>query len=496
MSIRTKSSANPILLIARDWIQYVPTSVIPAFLALVASAIFTRMFPPRVYGLYSLTIAISIPVINGFSQPLSQPVGRFYYEYSSSRQMNTFFEVVSTLVFRIMAILVPVDALLGLWLAYSNRITPSLTAALMIFIVLQVMSAALMPIILSSFQTRHYQMIILGTTFLGVALPVALTMLLGHHISLLLWGNVIGSCLFLPLIVRWSQMRFSWRRKNTDHDYAVVLRRFLGYGLPFVPWFVAESMLYTGDRYILDWFHGPAMVAVYSVNYAMAQQVMGLLSGPFMTALWPRIMQQWSASGIEATRALLRHTTNIYLVAAGLVVGLIFVDGHAVMTILVGKQYVSGSILIEIIAIGRAIKGSSTIGHKTLELTERNRLMMWDAVLAAAINIGLNVWWIPHYGMVGASIAMTLSYLVYIGLIWYQSQTRLSWDISLKSLVVIISVTTSSVLVVHTVLMSCTAILQIPLATALFMILYGSAIILWQRGKVKLLKELLERGNS
>ena len=491
--VTIKNSTNPLFLIAKDWLQYLPTSIAPAIVTLIAAAIFTRMFPPHVYGLFSLAIAISIPITNAFSQPLSQPIGRFYYEYSSKGQIQVFRQTVSILMFRVMLILLPADALLGFWLIRSHRETPSVAAALVVFIFLQVMTAALMPMILSSFQTRHYQVIIIVTTFLGVAVSLGFTTLFGRDISFLLWGNVVGSLVFLPIIYRWSTMRMSWPALKGNNEILLIVRRFLHYGLPFIPWFVSSSMLSIGDRYVLEWFHGPTSVAVYSVSYAMAQQAIGLLAGPFMTALWPRIMQQWSTDDVDATRKLLRHVTTIYCIVGGLVVGLLFVDGHALMSILVGKQYVRGFIIIGPVAVGRAIWGSSIIGHKTMELTERNSLMAWDAVLAAILNILLNVWWVPRYGMLGASIATICGYMVYTGLIWYQSRSQLSWDISFNVVSMVVIFTLASVIIVGKVIVAHGALLNLLLSTALFVILYGAGITAWNRRNLGSIKTLFAR---
>ena len=491
----TKNDSNNTLwLVAKDWIQYLPTAIIPAILMIIASAIFTRMFPPHIYGLYSLALAISLPIINAFSQPLSQPIGRFYYEYSSKGQIHILWQAMSILMFRVMVILLPVDTILGFWLIRSHREPISMTSALLIFIILQVLTASLMPTILSSFQTRHYQIIILATTFLGVALSIGFTTLGGPDISFLLWANVLASLIFLPIIYRWSKMHMSWPLFYKNEERVLALRRFLRYGLPFIPWFVAESMLSIGDRYVLEWFHGPTSVAVYSVNYALAQQAVGLLAGPFMTALWPRIMQQWSKDGVEATRTALRNVTNIYCIVGGLVVGLLFVDGHSLMSILVGRQYVRGFIIIGPVAVGRAIWGSSIIGHKTMELTERNSLMTWDAVIAAILNILLNIWWVPRYGMLGSSIATIISYLVYTAMIWYQSRSQLPWDISLNVVIVVMALTFVSTIIVDKITFEGIAIVHLLLSTIMFLVLYGTGLIVWKRKHLKLIKNFLAQG--
>ncbi|AUW94369.1 MAG: polysaccharide biosynthesis C-terminal domain-containing protein [Sulfobacillus thermotolerans] len=479
--------------IAKDWVRYIPTSIIPAVFAVIASAIFTRMFPPKVYGLYSLALALSVPFINVFSQPISQPIGRFYYEYRASNQLDAFYHTAGVLLFRALIILLSVELIAGFVLSLMDMKDVGLIIALMLYIPLQLLMSATHPILVASFQTRHYQIVRLSTTFLSVVLPLGLIALFGRHISFILWGNVLGLSAFLPIVLKWTGMHLNI--KVDKYSLTIVqstLKRFLHYGLPFIPWFLADSTLSICDRYILAWMHGPATVAIYAISYALAQQGVGLISGPFITASWPRILEHWKTDGRESTIKFLRNLTSIYFMLSGLVVGLLFVISKPLMEILVAKAYVSGHVIIGPVAIGVALWGVSMIGHKSMELTERNSLMVWDAGIAAILNILLNLWWVPHYGITGAAYATMVSYFIYTAFIWFQSHKGLTWQVPFPTLVFLLVLSSVGWEVTHAVTLALSSPFESLIASSIvYTGLYGTGLWLWLKSGARLLTTVL-----
>ena len=245
-------------------------------------------------------------------------------------------------------------------------------------------------------------------------------------------GSTVTSAALLPWLVKRSGMWELTKDLNplANPEIQHTIARFARYGLPFTLWFLSASLLSVGDRYILEWLRGPSAVGIYNVNYSLAQQSLAMLSGPFITAIWPRIMKVWTTNGRVAAQTLISHLTTVYWIFGSAIVGLLFLVHRPLMSILVGSRYVNGSIIVGPVAIGVLIWGTSIIGHKTVELTEQNMLMIIDAMIAAAVNLGLNIPLVIHFGLMGAAISTMVAYSIYTGLIWIQSQSRLPWHIS------------------------------------------------------------------
>jgi O-antigen/teichoic acid export membrane protein len=96
--------------------------------------------------------------------------------------------------------------------------------------------------------------------------------------------------------------------------------------------------------------------------------------------------------------------------------------------------------------------------------------------------------------MLGASIATIAGYMVYTGLIWYQSRSYLSWDISFKVVTTVVIFTLASIVIVDKVIVAHGALLNLFLSTALFIVLYGIGISVWNRRNLDSVKNLFARG--
>jgi len=65
----------------RGALQQAPATLFSAVFSLAVAALYTRMFTPEQYGVYSFVIAITGPLITVMTEWVAQPIGRFYNEY-------------------------------------------------------------------------------------------------------------------------------------------------------------------------------------------------------------------------------------------------------------------------------------------------------------------------------------------------------------------------------------------------------------------------------
>ena len=74
------------------------------------------------------------------------------------------------------------------------------------------------------------------------------------------------------------------------------------------------------------------------------------------------------------------------------------------------------------------------LGHKSMEISERNDIMVWNVIGAAVLNIALNVVLVPRLGWQIAAYATFFSYLAYTASTWVVARRLLPWDIRFRRL--------------------------------------------------------------
>lgn len=415
-----------------DGLRYSPSSLVVALLGVLSSAVFTRLFVPSTYGLVTVVLAVSGPLVAVLTQPLAQPVGRFFAEYKSQNQLGVYRSALSYLLNFTMLLALIVDGIGFLILqivGVPSRYTPWLIGGAMALFFVQSVGSVVEPVLQASFQIVAYQWITIGKVLLGFILPLLGMMFFGRQIAWLLWGPVISVVIFMPLLFKRGGLQLRWWRSTTPWTATrPVIWRFLRYGSPMALWFFASSLLGVGDRYVIQAVDGSAAVAIYGVSYSLATQAVGIITGPYMAGCWPRILQQWTGRDTNLLRNALREMTDFYLVIGIALVGGVAVVGHPLLRILVGHAFANGYRILVPVAAGTVLVGASRLGHKSMELVERNGVMVGDALLAAGLNLILNLWAIPRWGFVAAGYTTLASYAIYLGLIWWQSRNFIPWD--------------------------------------------------------------------
>ncbi len=433
---RVRSSTS---LIA-DTLRYAPATIFPALMGVAGGAIFTRIFVPSAFGQVILINSVTSPVVTVIAQMFGQPAGRYYSELKNDGMGPAYSNVLSALIQKIIL------GILGLLLLVSGwiwLIAPSLSNWLFLLMGaiigmgVQATASLLVPILPLVRDFRGYQWYTLGSAFLSLVIPVALVLWQGPHIVWMIWGGVIAGCIMLVSLIRRTRRYCSIRffRIVYGETERRIITRFLSYGLPMAAWFFAESMIQRSDRYVIAAFFGSSAVAIYGASYAIASQAIGLLTGPLVTATWPTILTSWAGThDVVQVRRIISRATELYLMLGiGLIGGAVVVSKD-VVGIILSPKYIEGYTIIPPIMAAAVLWGVSMLGHKSMEIMERNDIMLWNMVAAAVMNLGLNVICVPRLGWQIAAYITLLSYLMYATITWVVSKRMIPWDINFWSL--------------------------------------------------------------
>ncbi|MHB8648253.1 MAG: lipopolysaccharide biosynthesis protein, partial [Thermomicrobiales bacterium] len=180
-----------------------------------------------------------------------------------------------------------------------------------------------------------------------------------------------------------------------------------------VPFVIASMLTYTmgwGDRFILNYFSGPASVAVYVAAFAIARQPVDLCIGALNTYMFPVLIRAYAADGPKAAAAVQTGVMmKIVVFGAAMVAGLtLFAEPLA--TLLFPESYrAQVGTLIPLIAVGTfwlALK--QFLFDNSLHVTRQNWWQLVSIVPPALTSITLGIVLIRAYGELGAAVAYCL----------------------------------------------------------------------------------------
>jgi O-antigen/teichoic acid export membrane protein len=215
-------------------------------------------------------------------------------------------------------------------------------------------------------------------------------------------GNFIGTlAVYLALVAyRTEQLGLEFDR--------TLFRRMQTFGMPLVPSALALWAINFIDREFVSWYKGNAEVGVYSAAVKIASVITFVMIA-FRTA-WPAF-----AYSIEDDREAKRTYSFVltYLLAlaswAALALGALAPWWTRLLT---APEYQRAEKGVALLAFAGAVYAGYivlAIGSGRARKTQLNWVVSGTG---AAVNIGLNFWLVPRYGMVGAAIATAAAYVV------------------------------------------------------------------------------------
>lgn len=248
------------------------------------------------------------------------------------------------------------------------------------------------------------------------AIKAVLALLLG---AMLAWiyqsANAPLSGLIFGAVVAWLFVgRNIWAGIRPRLPTGEQFKEFGGYGFPLAITFSLVWITSSSDRLMIAWFLGEAQTGIYAVGYDMAQQSLGLLLTIINTAAMPLAIKVLEKEGIEAAGQQMRQNGELmFALAFSGAAGLIAIE-PVMIGLFVGEEFREGASTVFMwIALTAAIIGIKSFHFDiAFHLTRRSKWLLITSSLAAIANLGLNLVFIPYFGIVGAAWSALLAYSI------------------------------------------------------------------------------------
>ncbi|MFJ6194724.1 oligosaccharide flippase family protein [Micromonospora sp. NPDC092111] len=183
------------------------------------------------------------------------------------------------------------------------------------------------------------------------------------------------------------------------------------FGFSTVSW--VSSLSSTGliwvDTLLLGFFANPE-IGVYNVATRLVTVAIFVLA-PVNAAFGPYIAHLYHRAELDDVR-------RVYAVATGWVVRLSLPAFVALLVLpgdllrLFGGEVATGAAVTVVLALGQLVNAATGPCGTVLNMSGRVAVNMADNVAALVLNVLLNLWLIPAYGIVGAAAAWSVSLIV------------------------------------------------------------------------------------
>ena len=228
---------------------------------------------------------------------------------------------------------------------------------------------------------------------------------------LLVWAASCFAAIVLSSI--WIKMRDVWREGNS----AATVAELIQFGVPVLPLILGEWLFRLVDKIALVALTDTVTMANYTacINIAMVGFMAGTGVLDLLMAEFNGVRNQYETSNLEMLvfdaelRKLFSAILRFSCVICIPLVAALCCAGLQLLRFLTGPEFHDAAFILPWTAAVPFLMLLGLIFGRTLMAVDRTKIVGLSTLIAAGLNLLLNLWLIPLYHELGAAVATTIS---------------------------------------------------------------------------------------
>jgi stage V sporulation protein B len=257
-------------------------------------------------------------------------------------------------------------------------------------------------LLLGLHEVRSFNKLELMNRFCALILIAAAIFLRRINPEAILAANLLG----LVLSCAWALSKLLSMVEEFPWPSSKLLREHCGVGMRAYVITAFSLLLIRADLLMVKYLLGPEQAGYYSIVSTIADYLL-MLPGVIALILFPRL------SAITDVKEKLRKAKKAALGTAVALLPLLIVatvSSRLVVRVLFGKTFLPAADAFTWLAPGIFTLGIEVVIVQFLNSVGYPKIVVWIWCLSVILNVTLNFWAIPHYGIKGASAMSSLSY--------------------------------------------------------------------------------------
>lgn len=211
-----------------------------------------------------------------------------------------------------------------------------------------------------------------------------------------------------------------WIRTLRTPFNSSLARQILSYGLPLATTATLGVLVNSSDRFMLAAFLDTGVAGEYAVGYDLAKFGIGVLLSVVNLAAYPLVVAALEKDGPSAARKELRNSLSLIALIGLPAAVAMAILAPSIADLMVGDAFVQATtVTLPWIAIAAFIGGfKSFYLDLAFQLGRDTMKQLWIMLATVILNVGLNLWWIPTLGLIGAVYSTVIAYLFAALLAW------------------------------------------------------------------------------
>lgn len=266
----------------------------------------------------------------------------------------------------------------------------------------------------------------------ALRLSVVLLLILGHSsVRFLATGylaaGTLGVAIYTVILFRALQDQDLFQHFSL-RTIKVPAAELLAFTIPLLTSDLVYVVMNTVDAVLLEHFQGTVDVAALRAVQPTAKMNQLVLSS-FALLFTPLAARMFARDDREGINSLYWQTAIWIAIISFPIFALTFSLARPLTVLLYGARYEQSAMILALLSFGYYFNAALGQNGLTLKVLGKVRYVVAINVLAAVVNLGINLWLIPRYGALGAAVGTTSTLIAFN--ILKQAGLRLGTGISL-----------------------------------------------------------------
>ncbi len=255
----------------------------------------------------------------------------------------------------------------------------------------------------------------LSTVALLVLFLPVLRLGTGGYLAATVTADTLTAGILLFYLRPWRYFAFTAIKKEP-------LFAMLRYALPLMPTTVLWWVTSVSDRYIILHYHGENVMGLY----AAAGRIPSVLT--FGVAAFLEVWHYTAVRAGEGERSrLFDKVYALLLPALTAVSAFLILFSRPLTGLLFADDYADAALFVPVLTVGSLFSALSAYLGSIYTVRLRSVASLLTALFGAALNVLLNLWWIPRGGAMAAALATAVSYAAMFLLRVFHSRREISF---------------------------------------------------------------------
>ncbi|MFH1770931.1 MAG: flippase [archaeon] len=219
-------------------------------------------------------------------------------------------------------------------------------------------------------------------------------------------ATIVSVVIFFPILFKVFNF-FKYKFQN----HKPLSKKLVLFGLPVTLTSIGGKIIGRIDILMLTYFRSLSEVGVYSI--ILPTSLLVLLVGKALSmVMFPIGSELWAKKEVKRLTAGLKLMLKYGFLAA-VPIGLAFISfGRLFLNLFFGKEYVVGVLAFQILIIGTLFVIIGQINNAVISSIGQPVRVTKVILVSAGVNLVLNLILIPLFGIEGAAISTTISYIL------------------------------------------------------------------------------------